>query len=58
MINRRNTRQRERERERNRAAAIAAARAVAANLQDSYQDLINEEVSCIIVICQACHLDN
>ena len=50
MINRRNTRQRERERERNRAAAIAAARAVAANLQDSYQDLINEEVSCIILI--------
>ena len=44
-LNRRNTRQRERERERNRAAAIAAARAVAANLQDSFSDILGEEVS-------------
>ena len=43
-LNRRNTRQRERERERNRAAAIAAARAVAANLQDSFNDIVGEEV--------------
>ena len=43
-LNRRNTRQRERERERNRAAAIAAARAVAANLQDSFSDILGEEV--------------
>ena len=43
-LHRRNTRQRERERERNRAAAIAAARAVAANLQDSFNDIVGEEV--------------
>ena len=45
ILNRRNTRQRERERERNRAAALAAARAVAANLQDSFSDILGDEVS-------------
>ena len=43
-LNRRNTRQRERERERERkhAAALAAARAVAANLHESFSDIIDE----------------
>ena len=45
MPNRRNTRQRERER--NRAAALAAARAVAANLQSSFSDILRDEVSYI-----------
>ena len=48
-VNRRNTRQRERERERNRAAALAAARAVAANLQDSFSDILGEEVIKIFI---------